>query len=148
MNINQYITLLTIILPLIGGIIGYFINYFFEKHKELNSKVNIERREIYQKFINLIITLTQESNKINDAAFKKELNDFYKRYVLFASPKVILSFTNFMVIINHKDRLEIENKYYESLTKVIYEMRKDLGLSNSKLGKNGEELLRAIVFEK
>ena len=148
MTANTYLTLVTIILPIIGGIIGYYINYFFEKQKEINSKVNFERREIYQKFIDLIITLNQDTSNINMTSFNNDLNNFYKKYVLFASPKVINSFTNFIIIINQENKLQVETAYYKSLTKIIYEMRKDLGLSNSNLGKDGEVLLRAIIFKK
>lgn len=145
---NHYITLLTIILPLIGGIIGYFINYFFERKKELYSKVNQERREIYQNFVNLIISFSNENSKLESNSIKNELNNFYKKYVLFASPNVIISLTYFIELINLNDRSEIEKKYYEALTEIIYEMRKDLGLSNNNLGKKGGKLLNAIVIKK
>jgi hypothetical protein len=144
-SVNQYITFLTIILPLIGAAVGYFVRQYFDKRKELLGEVNIERRIIYQSFINLIITLFEEIEPTNYNKFRIDLNDFYKKYVLYASPGVISSLSDFIQLINQNDKEHVKQNYFSSLTKIILEMRRDLGLGNKNLGKKGEVILKAII---
>ncbi|WP_452602368.1 hypothetical protein [Pontimicrobium sp. MEBiC06410] len=77
----------------------------------------------------------------------KELYAFYKKYVLYASPKVIKAFSNyFQLMYNRNEEEEIDTKLHlQSMTKIMIEMRKDLGLKNKGLGRNGEMLMRALI---
>ena len=151
MNNESIITILSILLPVGGAIVGYFIKFLIEKKKELTNEITKERREIYQQYVNLIIDIFGDSKFENKKNPKnnvvKELYDFYKKYILYASPNVIIAFSNYFQLIykhNHSNKIEpsIHLKY---LTKIMLEMRKDLGLKNKGLGENGEMLMKALI---
>lgn len=147
---NQvYLTIFTITLPLIGAGIGYLIKYNIEKKKELTNGLTIQRREIYQQFVNLIIDLFANT-KLNKPSnnLLKNLFEFYKKYVLFASPNVIKAFSDyFQSVYNPADGENDSKKSLELITKIMLEMRRDLGLDNTGLGNNGEMLMRALITD-
>ena len=151
---NQTITILGLVLPLIGAGIGYFIKDTIDRKKILTSQITEERRELYQQFVNLVIELfsnTKTGKKQPDNKFVNDLYSFYKKYILYASPGVINSFSNYfqyLYTINN-DELEKGNhrKHLRLLTKIMTEMRRDLGLKNRGLGQDGIKLLRAMVTD-
>lgn len=150
MNIQTTITLLTIFLPLLGGGIGYLLKTSIEKKKALTNEVTKERREIYQQYVNLMIGFfdhTKPKRKGSDNKMVSELFNFYKKYVLYASPSVIKSFSNYFQFIYNQnfDNNFDSKKHLNYLTKIMLEMRKDLGLKNKGLGKNGELLMKALI---
>ncbi len=142
---NQVVT---IILTIIGGGIGYFIKYIIDKKKELQNEVNKERRESYQGFVNLIIDILSPDNNKKPNHIK-ELKDFSKKNILYASPTVVSYFSDYMQFVystsEQKMTPEQNATHFLLLTKVLKEMRKDIGLSNKGLGNNGEVLVRAIL---
>ena len=150
MESKTVITLLSIVLPILGAIIGYFIKDYIDKKKELVSEITKERRAIYQQYVNLVIGIfanQKTTKKDNSDRLVKDLFEFYKKYVLYASPAVIAAFSNYFQLIYHQDT----NTNFDTksnllyMTKIMAEMRKDLGLDNEGLGKNGEVLMRAII---
>lgn len=153
MDSNSIITILAIILPLVGAGIGFLIRHSIEKKKELTSEITKERREIYQQFVNLIIGLWSDSKsgKKSNSNLTQKLYEFYKKYVLYASPEVIIAFSDyfqFMYDTNKVENGEFDTKnHLIKLTNIMAEMRKDLGLSNKNLGQNGEMLLRAMFTD-
>lgn len=142
-------TVLTIILPILGAGIGYFIKHLIEKRKELLSEVCKERRELYQRFIDIIIEMLKRLKKdVNDdlTNLKSELFDSQKKYMLYASPKVINRFSDyFQYIYSTKENTNnIDKKmHFSKLSSIIIAMRKDLGLKNTGLGKDGLKIMRA-----
>ena len=146
-------TLLTILLPIIGAGIGFFIKHIIEKKKDLYSQVTIERRELYQQFINLIIDLFSASKtgkSLPDRLTLNKLYEFYKKYVLYASPGVINSFSDYfqyLYLTNNNDEKSDIILHFRKLSRIMIEMRKDLGLSNKKLGTDGERLFRALITD-
>ncbi len=152
MNTQTIITILTITLPVFGASVGYLIKQSIEKKKKLTSEVTKERREIYQKYVNLMIGLFANSKtkkKSNTDKMLIELYEFYKKYVLYASPRVIKAFSNyFQLIYNRNLDEEFDLKIHlQYMTKIMLEMRRDLGLKNNGLGKNGEMLMRALITD-
>ncbi len=143
-------TLLTILLPTIGAIIGFYIKSIIEKRKEYSSEVTRERRELYLKYVTLMVDIWK-NHKTNKNQGKnnitKELYDFYKKYILYASPRVIKTFGDFMQYTYHQDSQENPKEYFGMITKVMLEMRKDLGLKNKSLGSKGELLMRALITD-
>lgn len=143
-------TLLTILLPLIGGGVGYFIKHQLEKKKQLQSKVNNERRELYQQFVDFIIDIlkdTKTGNKQNDSDYIDTLYNFYKKYVLYASPQVINTYSDYFQYLYriNEDGNKMDTKtHIQKLTRILKAMRKDLGLTNRKLGKDGENIFKAL----
>lgn len=144
-------TVVAIFLPFIGAGIGYLVKYYIEKNKELANELTKQRREIYQQYVNLIIDLFSK-NKINNK--KKDDNllaglfEFYKKYILYASPNVIKAFSDYFQFIYNQSDFENDKdskKSLEFMTKIMLEMRKDIGLKNDGLGKNGEMLIRALI---
>lgn len=143
-------TILTIILPLLGAGIGYLIKYSIEKKKELVNEVTKERRAIYQQYVNLMIGLFANSKTNKKSSTDKMLTDlyeFYKKYVLYASPAVIKAYSDyFQYMFKQNDNEETDSKkHLQFMTKIMLEMRRDLGLKNKGLGKNGEMLMRALI---
>ena len=79
----------------------------------------------------------------------KELYDFYKKYILYASSNVIIAFSNYFQLIykhNHSNKIE-PSIHFKYLAKIMLEMRKDLGLKNKGLGENGEMLMKALIID-
>jgi len=144
--------LMTILLTIIAGGLGYLVRYFVEKRKELLSEVNKERRELYQKFINLVVDLIKGSKnekRIQDKTIT-ELFEFYKKYILYASPKVINRFSDyFQFLYSQKENRDSENTriHFSKLTAIMIAMRSDLGLKNYNLGKDGVNIMRALLTD-
>src|SRR5690606_8089533 len=87
-------------------------------------------------------------NKSNtNANFLKELFEFYKKYVLYASPNVIKAFSDYFQYVYHPTENGDPKQNFELITKIMLEMRKDIGLDNNGLGKNGEMLMRALITD-
>lgn len=144
------IPLLSVTLPILGGAIGYFIKYSTDKKKELLSEITKERRKHYQNFVDLVIEIlksTKGKGKKTDSEQYLKLFDFYKKYILYASPEVINNFSNLFqyLYLNTKDSPEKSIVIIKKLSNVLKAMRTDLGLSNKKLGQNGENILRALL---
>lgn len=149
MDTTQVITLLTITLPLFGAGIGYLIKSQVEKNKELNNELNKQRREIYQNFVNLIIDIFANTKLKRNTSEQnlKALYEFYKKYVLFASPNVIKAFSDYFQYIYDTEKKEEPTFQLSLITKIMYEMRSDIGLNNKGLGENGEMLMRALITD-
>lgn len=150
MSTQTIITILSITLPLIGAGVGFLIKYSIEKKKELTNEVTKERRDIYQQYVNLMIGLfasTKTNTKNSSDKMLTDLFEFYKKYVLYASPKVIKAYSNyFQFLYRQNDNDENDSKkHLQYMTKIMLEMRKDLGLKNKGLGNNGEMLMRALI---
>lgn len=155
MSTETILTITTITLPIITGGLGYILKSTIEKKRELLSEVNIERRAAYQIFVNMVIDIfadikTNKGNDVNNSL--KQLREFYKKNVLFASPSVVISFSNYMQYIYTQDDNKKESKDHalvqlKMLTVVMKDMRKDLGLSNKGLGDQGEILIRALITD-
>ena len=145
------ITLLSILLPLIGAGVGYLVKQNIEKKKELLSDVHKERRELYQQFINLIVDILKQSKKNENVGEEliNKLFGFYKKYILYGSPGVIKAFADFFQYIYTTNAGQESNtkKMLVLLSKVMFEMRRDLGLDNKGLGDNGNQLLRAMFYD-
>lgn len=150
MEINQIlITLLTIILPLVGAGIGYLIKSNIEKKKKLTDELTKERREMYQQYVNLIIDIFANTkltkNKPNNNL--ESLYGFYKKYILYASPNVIQAFSDFFQFAYKSKETLDATKNISLVTRIMLEMRKDIGLNNKGLGENGEMLMRALITD-
>ncbi len=152
MKEQALITLVTILLPLIGGGIGFLFKRYLDKQKELFNEVAKERRQSYQDFINLIIDIFS-ADKIGGKTLKTEdhvakLYQFYKKNILFAPPKIVNAFGDYMQYLYTLEKNEDPKRYQVhilKLTRVMKEMRHDLGLTNTDLGEGGERLMRAMI---
>lgn len=144
-------TILTISLPFIGAGIGYLIKHLIEKNKEIANELSKQRREIYQQYVSLIIDLFSKNKiiqKKKEDNLLSELFEFYKKYVLYASPNVIKAFSDYFQFIYSQNDFENDKdskKSLEFMTKIMLEMRKDIGLKNDGLGANGQMLMRALI---
>ena len=134
---------------LIGGVIGYLLRYFLDKKKELFSENRKITRELYQEFVNKMIELFKSVKKTkeydNGVAINQMVEgiyEFYKKYLLYASPKLVKAFGDFMQF-NYRQTPKDPIEIMRLLGRVIKTMRSELGLSNKGLGKDGEEVFRA-----
>ncbi|MFA6654003.1 MAG: hypothetical protein WCS93_06675 [Candidatus Delongbacteria bacterium] len=152
MDNTVIITLLTITLPLFGAGVGFLIKHNIEKKKDLMSEVTKTRRDLYQQFVDLIIDIFENSKTGKQQPEKQlmtKLYTFYKKYVLYASPDVINTYADyFQYLYNHETSNGTEYKvHFKKLTRILAAMRKDLGLKNKDLGKDGERLFRALITD-
>ena len=143
----------TVFFSVVTAGIGYYARHIIEKRKELQNEVNVERRAVYQKFVDIIVEDLhsqsepdkQDFKKVNDAMF-----DFYKKYMLYASPDVINAMGNYrqynFALLTGKETMN-PRVHYENLSKVLLEMREDLGLSNKNLGDNGERAFKTMLMD-
>lgn len=152
MTEQALLTLATILLPLTGGGLGFLLKRYLDKKKELFNEIAKERRQSYQDFINLIIDIFS-ADKVPGKKRKTEdhvgkLYEFYKKNILFAPPKIVNAFGDYMQFIYAMETSKDPQKnrtHVLMLTRVMKEMRKDIGLKNDDLGKDGEKLMRAII---
>lgn len=144
-------TLVAITLPILGAFVGYFIKSYIDKKKALLSEVSKERRAHYQEFVDLIIDILNNvkvGEATNDHQLIDKLFSFYKKYILYASPKVINSFSDYFQYLyscNEGETIMDTNIQFRKLSTIMKAMRADLGLSNKNLGKDGEKIFRAII---
>ncbi len=161
---------------LAAAAIGYVVRLFFDKKKELQGPVNLARRAVYKKFIDILVddfkfqansemVVGQLSpgdpdynSKIEELKIKRtelmvimndKMFDFFIDYMLYASPDVINAFGDYRqyVFQNLENPDNLDEKRHtENLAKLLYEMRDDLGLSNKNLGTHGEVVLRGIML--
>lgn len=153
---NQYLSftpLLSVLgtsLTVISGLIGFFIKDLLDKNREVNTKNNDIKREMYKKFIDLIIDLFKGHKTNGDNKQKVVLNlvdklyEFYKDYCLYSSPKVINSFGDFMQYLYQHPNDSKPKDIFRKLSKIIKNMRHELGLSNLGLGRDGQKIFRAM----
>ena len=140
------VTLFSIIASLIGIAIGYFLKFYLEKKKELTNEVNKERRQTYQKFIDLFLDILSKTKNYSDIQLRKEMYSFYKKNILYASPSVVKAVSIFMQYAYKSENEDLDPKItLMNLARIVKTMITDLGLSNKRLGKNGEELLKALI---
>ena len=153
MKPETFIPILSIILTLIGGGLGFLLKHIIEKRKEVLSQITKERRELYQNFINLVIDLfsgSKTGKSLPDKQVLTKIFEFYKKYIMFASPEVINAFSNYFQYLysTNSDPSKMDYKiHFQKLSRIMIEMRKDLGLSNRNLGKNGERIFRALITD-
>ncbi|MDR2911937.1 MAG: hypothetical protein LBV38_01345 [Alistipes sp.] len=146
MNTNNLITLLSIVLPLVGAGIGYLVRHIIEKKRELLSEINKERRAHYQLFVDIFVEFTETTGRNEECNFREKLYSFFRKYLLYASPEVIKSFGDFVQLLGRVDfcTQDQEKNCLKAMTKIILCMRKDIGLKNRFLGRNGEKIMRGI----
>lgn len=124
------ITLLSIVLPLFGAGVGYLVKSTMERRRQLLEPVNRERRELYQQFVDLIIDLfkgTKTGKQKQEEDLLTQLYDFYKKYILYASPEVIIAFSEYFQYL-YKTGSEANSDFkvhFQKLTHIMAEMRKD-----------------------
>jgi hypothetical protein len=73
-----------------------------------------------------------------------------KKYILYASPRVINTFSDYfqyLYSINESSNKTESLVHFKKLSRIMIEMRKDLGLSNKNLGKDGVKLFRALITD-
>lgn len=144
MKMEHYFSIYNLIFPILSGFIGYFIKSYIDNRNEKNSKLYTERRDLYQTFVTLILSLNKD-NTILTIDFKDKLNEFYSKYILYASPKVINSFSDYISLLNSDNEKDISEQHIDNLSRILLDMRKDLGLNNKNL--DGNKILKAINFE-
>lgn len=90
---------------------------------------------------------SKKNQKNSTDKMLKYLYEFYKKYVMYASPKVIKAYSDyFQYMYKQNDGEESDlKKHLQFMTKIMLEMRKDLGLKNNGLSRNGEMLMRALI---
>ena len=146
-------TVTLFVISLITGILGYYLRYNLERKEKLINEATNERRKNYQNFINIVIDIFSSTN---DSKKRKKQDDevsriyeVYKSYILNASPKVLNAFSDYFQFIYKQEGQEnLDTKtHVQKLAEIIFYMRKDLGLSNKKLGNKGEKIFRSIFTD-
>lgn len=159
MTTEDWLKLAGVIVSVLGsGAVGYFIKYFLDKKASFTSANGEAKRETYQKFVNIMLSFFHETkkNQVLKRNAVDELAEFYKKYILYASPAVIKTFSDLMTHFYKRNNgekadepmtLRETRKLLRKMTKIFKAMRKDIGLSNKGLGYNGQRLMRAMVTD-
>lgn len=152
MTTENWLTLIGIIA---SGIFGYLVKYILDRKAQFSTKNAEIKREMYQDYVNLVIDFF-DSSKVAKPTHKTqgEMYAFYKKCVLYASPRVINVYSDLMQQFyqnptDEKSEVSINQTriVLKKMTRVFKYMRKDIGLSNQGLGKDGEKLFRAIITD-
>ena len=153
MDLTQLNVLISLALSLLGGAIGYWLKHYLDKKKELIDQVNIQRRLMYQDFINLMIDIlfaNKQNKPMKDGDLVKKLYDIYKKQILYASPSVVNTFGDMFQELYKSNSGESEmdvKTLIRKLTRIMYAMRDDIGLENRGLGEDGVNLLRGLFTD-
>jgi len=131
--------MLNILVPIMFGAIGYYLRMQLEKKEKLNEKIVVERRELYQKFIDYLVKSIKTPGENNRA----EIIDFCKKFILYASPNVVVQVNELIKSINTESKEELIKSYTILLNRIILSMRRDIGLSNR--GIHEKELLTLLI---
>lgn len=157
MSYDDLQKIIVVLIPtIIGAATGYFLKYYLDKRSKFVTKNAEVKREIYQEFIDMTSSffINSEQEKKMQANFVDNMSKFYKKYVLYGSPKVVRSFSSYTQIFYKRQKMGNQDKEFtkrelkqliRSITKIYKSMRKDIGLSNRGLGKDGALLLRAVL---
>lgn len=151
-------SLTTILLPLIGAGAGYLLKYEIDKRQNLIGEVNERRRKMYIEFVAAVIEIikgVKKDIKMEPISFTDKMYEFYKDYVMFASPSVIRAMSKYYqyLYLYNRQRAADSNvrpdvaQHFMLLTNVMKTMRHDLGLSNSGLGSHGQEMLKMVFAD-
>jgi hypothetical protein len=146
-------TIIVAIFTFIGGLAGFFAKYYLDRKQAFSSANAQIKRDAYTEFLDKLLKTT---SKFKDKltlpeveAIKREFGqynkEFYGTSVLFASPKVVKKYADF---VRNENTIQSGLYQYELMLKAsrFYKaMRKDIGLSNRGLGWDGELLLRANI---
>jgi hypothetical protein len=135
---------LAVIFTALGVLIGYFVKAFLDKKERINSQLYEKKREAYRTFIGLVIDLFSGKETTTIVASFRE---FYKDCLFFASPKIITLYGDFFQYLYLNPKVDKPFEQMKLITKIIGEMRIEIGLSNKNLGKNSEILLRPIITD-
>jgi hypothetical protein len=137
------------IATIIGFWIGYKIKSIVDLRKEFVSKASEKRRRMYQDFLKIIFDLLDvqkiEKNR-NDHLQQiiKRIHDFYTPLLLYASTTTVNLFGEFMQFLYAKETKD-PKELFPLLGKVIFSMRKDIGLSNK--GLQEIDLFKPILID-
>lgn len=147
-NVASLLGIVSLIVFLIGGWIGYKIKAYIDRKEVLVSKASEKRREISQNFINILIGLLQDQKSGNtgrEVTTKtiQKLYEFYKPYILYASPKTIKSFGDMMQLF-YSQPTDVQ-RVFSSVGRVFLSMREEIGLSNR--GLKETEFFRALITD-
>jgi hypothetical protein len=125
---------------IIGGWIGYKIKSYIDIKQEFVSKASEKRREMYQAFLSIIFGLWRDLKLVDENVRKqdtylqeigKKLYEFYIPFLLYASPTTIKNLGELMQYL-YTQQVDGKKLFY-LLGKVIFSMRKEIGLSNKGL---------------
>lgn len=100
-----------------------------EKYKTQFIQNDSKIRWIYESFINTLFDLT--SNPKNIGNLEGKMRDFMKTTMLFAGPKTIWAFWDFVKISNNPNKTNTE--LFTAVDNLILAMREDLWVENANL---------------
>lgn len=150
MTTENWLTLISVVS---SGAIGYLIKYALDKRAQFSSQNAEIKREIYKEYVDIISSALDEFQKQNGLQSKEQvdslvnnLKNFYKKAVLYVSPRVLNAFSD-MLQHSYRQYNDNQNSYRTVvlMMAVFKEMRKDIGLSSRGLGSGGIHLLRPLI---
>lgn len=128
-------TIKTIIIAFVP-ILGIWIAYLLNKSSKLKEQINIDKRKIYLKFIDIlknVLLATKRKEDFDENVIEKEMMEFIFNSIFWAPKEVLKAISEMQKIgrnpSSNNNPLQIIKKNFE----VILAMRKDLGLSNKGL---------------
>lgn len=150
MTTENWLTLIGIIS---SGMVGYLVKYSLDKKAQFSSKNAEIKREMYQEYVNFILSFINDlQDQKSDATPEqtkdavRKMKEFHKKAVLYSSPKVINAYSDMMQHSYKSGDGGVDGLHYMVLmTNVFKAMRKDIGLSNRGLGSGGIRLMRPLI---
>lgn len=140
-------------IALVGIIIGYLLKYFLDKKARFGTDTAGIKRDMYEKYISLIMKFvsnsgnqTGELSEKQTAEILSKMHEFHRQAILYSSPRVINAFADFLqYAYKHPDGTGKGEYTMVLVTNLFKEMRRDIGLSNYRLGGGAIRLIRPII---
>jgi len=138
----SWLQIITMILgsSVVATITSKILDLIFQKRGDTILKANMEKRESYKIFTDLIFGILSKAknpSEIDTKSLENTLYKFYSVFVLYGSPSTIKKVGCFMQNIFYTELNPDADKlkYFDYLGDILLSMRKDLGLDNKGLSK-------------
>lgn len=137
--------LLNVLLVAALGGLGFLLRDAREKRQRLETRLHEAKREIYEKYVDVLKSVAAETKggrKANPAARLDDLRHFAFRAPLIASDDVVMAHIRFM---NMERILPGGEASLPAIADVIIALRRDMGFEDTHLG--ARDILGVVVNE-
>jgi hypothetical protein len=147
---------MTALISLSTGVGGYWLKYYLDKKQNATSANAKFKRKLYQGFVENMIRFYSPTQPLDAASvekrtkeFRRNTEDFHKRFALDASPSVIRAVKNLQQFhrrANEKGEQVNGRRGTIKVAKVFKKMRRDMGNTNWGIGYSASVMFGPVLM--